>query len=68
MESAIFNYDEIKEAGKQLIKILQKDGFITTSGTIGLRYFFHALVKINEWDMACELIVSEKRPCYGSWV
>lgn len=68
MESGIFNDDEIKEAGKQLIKIIEKDGFVTTSGAIGLRYIFHALVKINEWDLAYELIVSEKRPCYGSWV
>ena len=68
MESGVFNDDEIEEAGKRLIEIIEKDGFVTTCGAVGLRYIFHALVRINEWDLAYELIVSEKRPCYGSWI
>ena len=68
IECGVFNEDETAAAGKKLLEIIKRDGFVTMCGCIGLRYIFHALVRIGEWDLAYRLIVCEKRPCYGLWV
>jgi alpha-L-rhamnosidase len=68
MVCGIFNDDELEYAGKRLVEMIHRDGDVTVCGVIGIRYIFHALSMIHEYDLAYKLITSTERTCYGAWV
>lgn len=68
MQVGIFNNDEYEKAGRRLIEIIEKDGYINTCGVIGLRVIYHVLSSIGKYDLAYKLISSKERSCYGAWV
>lgn len=64
----LFNKDELKIAEKYLLDIIRRDGFVNSCGMYGLRYIYHVLCNTDNYNMAYDLIVSEDRHCYGSWI
>lgn len=68
LEVGLFEKDELPEARRRLIEIINRDGDINACGMIGLRYIFHALVNAGEADLAYKMITSKERTCYGYWI
>ena len=68
LETGLFDEDELPAARRSLIDIIHRDGDVNACGMIGLRYVYHALVHAGEADLACHLITSDSRSCYGSWI
>lgn len=64
----LFLSNEKEKAKKKLLQIIQRDQEVNTCGMIGLRYIYHALAQIGEADLACRMIVSPARSCYGAWL
>ena len=64
----IFDEDELPAARQKLLDIIHRDGDITACGIQGMRYIFHVLADMGEIDFAHQLLVCEKRTCYGHWL
>lgn len=66
--AGIFDDNEIETARKNLLDIIHRDGDINACGMQGIRYIFHVLCDMGEYELAYRMIVSENRCCYGNWV
>lgn len=66
--AGVFNEDEIETARKNLIEIVHRDSDENACGMQGIRYIFHVLCDIGEYDLAYKMITSTNRTGYGSWV
>lgn len=64
----IFDKSEIALARERLVEIIKSDNYENCCGVFGLRYIFHVLCDMNEWDLAYQMIVSEKVTGYGYFV
>lgn len=64
----IFNDDEFNKAAERLVELIHSAGDINTCGLVGLRFIYHILTTIDEYDLAYKVITSEEFSCYGSWV
>ena len=64
----VFNEDEKKAAGKELLRLIDEvDGHIDT-GILGARVIFHVLTAMGESDLAFNMITRPDYPSYGNWV
>ena len=68
LSMGVFDEDELPAARQKLLDIIHRDGDITACGVQGMRYIFHALADMGEIDFAYQLLVCEKRTCYGHWL
>lgn len=66
--AGVFEDDEIEKAYEKLLEIIDRDNNENACGMIGLRYIFHLLCKMGNYDLAYKMITSEKRTGYGFWV
>ena len=64
----IFEEEELSAARQTLLDIIHREGDVTACGVQGMRYIFHALADMGEIDLAYQLLVCEKRTCYGHWL
>lgn len=66
--SGIFEKAERKKAEKKLLDIIHRDGDVTYLGMIGVRYIFHVLTAMGEYNLAYKMLTSEEYTAYGYWI
>lgn len=68
IEAGIFEEDELPKAKQKLLSIVHRDNDLNACGMLGLRYIFHSLCNMGEYDLAYRMITSKTRLGYGYWV
>ena len=68
MYYGIFNDCERQEAGKVLVRLIEKADDHLDTGIIGLRVIFHVLSDIGRGDLAFKMITRHDYPSYGFFI
>lgn len=68
LECGIFDQEELEPARLKLVETIRNNNNENACGMLGARNIFHALTKAGYADLAYDMIVSENRTGFGSWI